>query len=762
VSSIFEIRDVHVPMADAQLPGSCRRKGPQAAPCRLPAHLLGQAKLRYSLEKWDLIAAARIALRCGNRRLEELADLPSEHAALSTPPVHRAALEVRKGAPKTTARGGSLRNAFADERRGWKRSAELDVFERAFQRFVDEWVVPQFGCDCLVSPATLRVVLPGGVRPSRPHCDADYGYDASEVNFWVPLTRVAGASSMWLESAPGRADFKPIDALPGHACRFYGSRCRHFTVENASDLVSVRFDFRVLPRHLACAELARLSPEELASEHRYTLHVWDAEACVGRATAVAAAAAPAPTALPNAADDERAATARLAAAVQSLLRCAAREVCPAAHLSLWDAASEGVRPSDAPAKGPDLICRAPSTLFALLRAEQARDDGGVRIVTISEYGVRRERSYGSARELAEAVLAHLPEEGGRRLLGDSRARDDGFLLLTSRLHWWRQSAVGHVQCTRCGGFFSGGRGLREHWLGKHGKAYEEAKAEVDAATSTALVARAPHFSEDEAALFASWTARAERRQRELAELPPAIAAARDGDIGTLRALVKGDFDPAVDTDRHGASAMLWAAGGGHLAVCELLHAHGASAAHVQPANANGRFGGRTALHWAARRGHLDVCRWLVAHGAAVDARTSDGSPPLHWAVWHAQLDVCVYLVDEAGADLHAVNAYGCNAIQWACQCQADDAAAALTVGRWLARRGLDVGVLNCNGHSAVHKAALHGNRPMCEWLLGDGGPLTAAEHMRPDKRDGSTPATLARSNGHEALGEWLDRVSIIT
>ena len=152
-----------------------------------------------------------------------------------------------------------LRNAFADERRGWKRSAELAVFERAFQRFVGEWVVPQFGCDCLVSPATLRVVLPGGVRPSRPHCDADYGYDASEVNFWVPLTRVAGASSMWLESAPGRADFKPIDAMPGHACRFYGSRCRHFTVENASDLVSVRFDFRVLPRHLACAELRAIS-----------------------------------------------------------------------------------------------------------------------------------------------------------------------------------------------------------------------------------------------------------------------------------------------------------------------------------------------------------------------------------------------------------------------------------------------------------------------------------------------------------------------
>ena len=68
------------------------------------------------------------------------------------------------------------------------------------------------------------------------------------------LTRVCGANSLWVESAPGRADFKPIDALPGHACRFYGSRCRHFTVENASDRVSVRFDFRVLPRSCYCEE----------------------------------------------------------------------------------------------------------------------------------------------------------------------------------------------------------------------------------------------------------------------------------------------------------------------------------------------------------------------------------------------------------------------------------------------------------------------------------------------------------------------------
>ena len=51
---------------------------------------------------------------------------------------------------------------------------------------------------------------------------------------------------------------------------------------------------------------------------------------------------------------------------------------------------------------------------------------------------------------------------------------------------------------------------------------------------------------------------------------------------------------------------------------------------------------------------------------------------------------------------------------------------------------------------------------MCEWLLSDGGPLTAAEHMRPDKRDGSAGDARAVEWLQGALGEWLDSVSIVT
>ena len=107
----------------------------------------------------------------------------------------------------------------------------------------------------------------------------------------------------------------------------------------------------------------------------------------------------------------------------------------------------------------------------------------------------------------------------------------------------------------------------------------------------------------------------------LAGAHPALIAARDGDYETLRALVfnladeakvaaaggaageeeevalprwKGLFDRA-SLDRHGASALDWAAGGGHLSCVKLLlpQAIGLRAC---------RRDGRGPLHWAARHG----------------------------------------------------------------------------------------------------------------------------------------------------------------
>jgi len=197
------------------------------------------------------------------------------------------------------------------------------------------------------------------------------------------------------------------------------------------------------------------------------------------------------------------------------------------------------------------------------------------------------------------------------------------------------------------------------------------------------------------------------------------------------------------------------------------------------------------LHWAARNGHLHVCRWLADEcGLDVDHPTADGTTAFHWAVWQGHMEVCRWattaafllqrsaskvdagsvecctgcarceheqrerggcgrrwLVEEAGADFRSLNRYGCNAGQWAAQ--TDDVA----MCAWLRRVGLDLKLLNHNGHSCLHKAAVKGRRRVCEWLVAEGD--LRAEHMRPDQ-DGNTPAQMARLEGHTQLADWLE------
>ena len=234
-------------------------------------------------------------------------------------------------------------------------------------------------------------------------------------------------------------------------------------------------------------------------------------------------------------------------------------------------------------------------------------------------------------------------------------------------------------------------------------------------------------------------------------------------------------------DRHGSHALHWAAGGGHLAVCcYLVEECGVDKRVTQPKD------GRNALHWACRNGHVHVARWLLAAGPSrhplaqeqqqqqqqqqpsteglcyVNVPTKDGTSALHWAVWQGHMQLAQWLVEVAGADLHARNSYGCNAIQWAAQTNN------VPMCRWLAAAGLDLGVVNFNGHTALHKAAIKGQEDVCRWLLQpkqagctltgdlDGGGLNCAEHAQPDL-DGNDPAGYAASEGFHGLADWLRR-----
>jgi ankyrin repeat protein len=443
--------------------------------------------------------------------------------------------------------------------------------------------------------------------------------------------------------------------------------------------------------------------------------------------------------------------------LQLLLDAALLEVCPTAAFVLRRP-REQLRRTLA-SSGPDFSCHAPVAAWLHLRgtaapytsadadsqgAWRSADGLSLRIATRSPLGSLIVRCYANAEALAEAVLEALPSDEMRLLVADSRVTPGGSLLLTSRAFFVSLSATGRLHCPRCGCFFSGQRGLRDHVQVAHRSAYEESRSTVDAARS-ALVAYSGCADGLDAglralSLHAARAASAAAAARDA--LPAGLAAARGGDLPALCALLHaGTFQPASSCDRHGSSALMFAAGQGHLHVCRYL----VDQCRVDPSA--GQPDGRTALLWACRNGQLDVCRYLV-DTCGVDAAqtTKDGTSGFHWAVWKSHRHVCAWLISLGRVDWKALNAYGCNAGQWAAQSGDVDSLA------WLHAQGLDLGVLNHNGHSVLHKAAQKGRAEACDWLLRHAG--LGKRHMRADS-DGNTPARMAAAEGHAELAQWL-------
>ncbi|EKX47101.1 hypothetical protein GUITHDRAFT_137708 [Guillardia theta CCMP2712] len=107
-------------------------------------------------------------------------------------------------------------------------------FQEVFSSFVQEVVVPCVGDREGVMyqfPPTFRVQVPSDKPVGIPHKDADYpSHVDTEINFWVPVTKVWGANSLHTESAPGLGDFHPFELEFGQFVRFWGNQCHHYTV----------------------------------------------------------------------------------------------------------------------------------------------------------------------------------------------------------------------------------------------------------------------------------------------------------------------------------------------------------------------------------------------------------------------------------------------------------------------------------------------------------------------------------------------------
>ncbi len=68
------------------------------------------------------------------------------------------------------------------------------------------------------------------------------------------------------------------------------------------------------------------------------------------------------------------------------------------------------------------------------------------------------------------------------------------------------------------------------------------------------------------------------------------------------------------------------------------------------------------------------------------------------------IDCCRWLVEVAHCDVNALNSFGCNASQW---CAMNGS---VPLVQYLVSKGLDVTLLNKNGHSVLHKAAMKASR----------------------------------------------------
>ena len=101
-------------------------------------------------------------------------------------------------------------------------------------------------------------------------------------------------------------------------------------------------------------------------------------------------------------------------------------------------------------------------------------------------------------------------------------------------------------------------------------------------------------------------------------------------------------------------------------------------------------------------------------------------------------------------DIHALNKFGCAAVQWAAS------AGNVSTCRWLMSKGVSFEHVNHVRHGALNKAAVKGHVEAVRWLLyAEDGPKLISQLLLLDL-EGRTVADLCYLMRQDAVGAWLD------
>ena len=116
----------------------------------------------------------------------------------------------------------------------------LDLLRHLQKTFFKEEIIVQ-------SKPTLRVHIPDNISVGSYHKDSDYGHPEEEINIWVPFNKSMNTSALWLESEPGKKDFKPQNIDYGEILIF-NSKLTHGTEINKENHSRLSMDFRVIKK----------------------------------------------------------------------------------------------------------------------------------------------------------------------------------------------------------------------------------------------------------------------------------------------------------------------------------------------------------------------------------------------------------------------------------------------------------------------------------------------------------------------------------
>jgi len=207
-----------------------------------------------------------------------------------------------------------------------------------------------------------------------------------------------------------------------------------------------------------------------------------------------------------------------------------------------------------------------------------------------------------------------------------------------------------------------------------------------------------------------------------------VEAVMKGDAEQVRNLIAARTDVNV-RDEGGKAALSWAGELDHVEIVKLF-----LEARADPnLQTTGTFAGLGPLHYAAGHGRNEIVRLLISSGAQVNLKGKWDATPLHIAAFNAHWGTVLLLL-EKGADAKAVKEDGSSVLHELAQASS----AGVPAAKALIAAKVDVNAVNKQGQTALHLAAMQGNKPIVELLLDSGADVNAK-----DKKD-KTALELAR------------------